>query len=916
MFSRKTRLFGGVSNSRLFKDREFPRALKDSTASYIKDQPNMTNPGAINIWDYNNMGIEQSIVPKFRKAARYVQTDGYITNSGYKTSAVLEGDIDKVRKAIEDEMDKEVGSSLIINYMLLEYVDYAHLIRQILIEDYAYSPISNSLTIEGQDYWLSDAVLYLFERQDIDPIGYSFTAPEVPGRVWDTTRPYTDWVYAEDISKIPRYNPRTEKVEQVYPASYYAFKELAALSLIEKYTHEFYETTDTVTTTTTTIDPETDEEITETTTVVKGPVITDIYNNVPSISTVNEYRTVLEEEYSEVIKDTPEEKIVRVTKKYDSSYYPQTLIKGIHTVELLDYFEETPRIPEMGEWHEGDDDQDVSDYIEEFENGLDKGDIFGSSYIISISYSYINTDEERVETYRTLVDNRKPDTPLGDILTRYDTIINESLTFTDVGFYMPEIFYRQFTENLDENTRARQYRYYKKYSEKLGIKYDPFIDDLYEGMMEESGDKSKSKDNWSKVRSVCVVFGIDIHTKDPFLYAYLFEFFKVHCDRTQGESINPAKKIVVKDSWSTDEYGWSSSTRKIVTKSILKEGEVFKEDTFYDKKTDIRRPESSDDDNIFERLKIIRVTILTKQISPTECEVIEILNYKRDIRITDKKWISSTNSKEHENATLLVPVSPALLLRTYRSFKDKEAAIYKSMYVEFITYVKKKEKWYETSAFKFITIAVGAAIGLMYPPAFLAGAAMSTAATIAVSIIISTAINIAISYAIKLIVKAFGLENSRLAAIVIAVAAIAFGAYSAMGNLASLMKSFMLFFNKITVYMIQAANGLLNEVSVLIGVEMEEEAKSNKQKLKDLETHADNMFGYLVDDTGDYGANNRNYISPLINLGMSIDQIMSEATNYNRMSDVIEYTHNYPDYILALPTLEETIQSMHSSKLQ
>lgn len=123
----------------------------------------------------------------------------------------------------------------------------------------------------------------------------------------------------------------------------------------------------------------------------------------------------------------------------------------------------------------------------------------------------------------------------------------------------------------------------------------------------------------------------------------------------------------------------------------------------------------------------------------------------------------------------------------------------------------------------------------------------------------------------------------------------------------------MLFFNKITVYMIQAANGLLNEANVLIGVEMEEEAKANRQKLKDLETHADNMFGYLVDDSGDYSVN-RNYISPLINIGMSIDQIMSEVTNYNRMADVIDYNHNYVDHILALPTLEETIQSMHSSK--
>ena len=908
IFSRKTRHYGGVSNSRMFSDREYPRALKDSTASYIKDQPNMNNPSAIDLWDYNNMGIEQSIVPKFRKAARYVQTEAYITNSGYNTSAILEGDIDKVRTAIENEMKREIGSSLIINYMLLEYVDYAHLIRQILIEDYAYSPISNSLTIGGQDYWLSDAVLHLFERQDIDPVGYSFTTPEVPGRNWDTTRPYTEWVYAEDIPKINKYNPRTGEVEQVYPASYYEFKETAVLSLIEKYTHEFYEVTDTVTTTTTTIDPETGKEITETTTVDNNPVITDIYNNVPSGVPVREYRTILEEEYSEVIIDTPEKKIVRVTKKYDSSYYPQTLIKGTHTVELSDYFAASPRIPEMGEWHEGSDNQDVEDYIEDFENGLDKGDIFGSSYIISISYSYINTDGERVETYRTLVDNKKPNTPLGDILSSYDNIIMDSISMVDVGFFMPEIFYRQYNKDVNKNNFPNQYKYYKKYSKKLGIDYDDFIPELYEGMMEESGDKSKSRDNWSKVRSVCVVFGIDINTSDNFLYEYLFEFFKVHCPKTEGEETNPAKSIVIQDSWSTDEYRWEGSTRKVITKNILKEGEVFKEDTFYDKKKELKGISIQGRSNI----PFSWITTITKQISPTECEVIEIINYKRHVKIVDEKWVVS-GSKEYGEASLLVPISPSLLLRTYRSFKDKEAAIYKSIYVEFLSYVKVKEKWYQTKIFKFIIFAIGVAITFFFPPAFLATAALSTAASVAVSVIVSTAISMAVSYGIKLIVKAFGLENSKLAAIVLAVVAIAFGAYSAIGNLASLMKSFMLFFNKITVYMIQAANGLLNEVTVLIGVEMEEEAKSNKQKLKDLETHADNMFGYLVDDSGDFGSN-RNYISPLIKIGMSIDQIMSEATNYNKMSDVIDYNHNYADYILALPTLEETIQSMHSSK--
>ena len=116
--------------------------------------------------------------------------------------------------------------------------------------------------------------------------------------------------------------------------------------------------------------------------------------------------------------------------------------------------------------------------------------------------------------------------------------------------------------------------------------------------------------------------------------------------------------------------------------------------------------------------------------------------------------------------------------------------------------------------------------------------------------------------------------------------------------------------------MVQAASGLLNEVNMLIGVEMQEEAKTQKEKLKELESHAENMFGYLVDDTQDFYGINRNYISPMIKLGSNIDQIMTEVTNYNRMADVIDYIHTYPDYIISLPTLEETIQAMQQNGQQ
>lgn len=927
-FSGKTRRYGGVSNSRMYKNNEYPRAIKDSSASYISDYPHMTNPSETSMADYNALGMEQSIVPAFKKAVRYASSETFRTARQVNHTILEIGDTDLLINAIVDEMHLEFPNNLIVNYILLEDLDYAHLTRQFLIDDYNYSPISNGLTIEGQDYWLADAVLYLNTRKDQVVMGNSFTSTRIPGRDFDNTRPYTPWVYREDIPDIRYWDKETQTYKYRRPRDYYRFKEKAELSLIEKYTHNFYEVHEEITTYTEVIDPDTGEISIEESHTTTHPEIIDIVNNLPTDITLHEFQTILIEETHEIITDTLEEYRVRITKRYDSSYYPNTLIKGTHTINFDEYFMDLPTIPEMGDWQDEDYSEEVDEYIDEVENEETSGDIFSSSYIISIGFSYINSDGDKVVTYRTLVDNRKDGTTLGLISERYDNIIWENTVINEIGFLMPSLHLRYANKNIEKESTEQwirdAYPIYKKYANKLGIKYHSFLDNMYDDMLEEAENKDEFKDNWSKVRTVSLVFGIDVNTKDEFLYKYIYEFFANYI----VEEVLPTKpdlfsvfdqKIRKTDTLSNEGFSWRGVRRYLVELKLYDEvTEEYKADTYYNKENFIEEVEVGGGgiiEIIIKANSSNECLRLFKQISPTHCEVYEVIGFVRTVQITDKTSVRGF-TEEADNADHLIPLNPSILFRCYKSFKDKEAAIYKSMYIEFLSYVEVKEKWYQTGLFKMFTIAVGAAIGFFFPPAGVAAMSLSTAAMVAVSTLISIAINIGISIAIKLIVKAFGLENSRLFAILVAIAAIAFGAYNALGSMANLFKTFQLFFNKITTYMVQAASGLLNEVNMLIGVEMQEEAKTQKEKLKELESHAENMFGYLVDDTQDFYGINRNYISPMIKLGSNIDQIMAEATNYNRMADVIDYIHTYPDYIISLPTLEETIQAMQQNGQQ
>ena len=192
-FSRKTKKFAGGSNARLMKDNEYPRALKDSTAAYIADLPSMSNKFATTIADYNNKGIQESIVFSARKAINYTRMEEFQEVTGATSVSVEAPDVSVTIQAIKDEMLREFGQSLEINYMLMEWYDFAHLTKYFLSQDYDFEPINNTISIDGKDYWVHDAILHLNYRQDTTPVGLAFSARAVPGRPEDLEAAYSEW---------------------------------------------------------------------------------------------------------------------------------------------------------------------------------------------------------------------------------------------------------------------------------------------------------------------------------------------------------------------------------------------------------------------------------------------------------------------------------------------------------------------------------------------------------------------------------------------------------------------------------------------------------------------------------------------------------------------------------------------------
>ena len=953
---RKTHKFAALTNSRLLPDNKYPRALKDSTASYIKEYPEMTNKFAVSLADYNNHAIEQGIVPMFRKARRFAESTKFAP-MGVTSNNITIPDFRPVETAVRNLLHSLHGSDAQINYLTLDEVNFAHLVKQTLSDKYGYNSLTNSLSIKGTAYWLKDAVMHLNYKPDNPLEGASFTAPAIPGRKADYTRPYTPWIYRSDIPDVVL--PIGNKV--IKPRTFYNFKEKARLSLIKRY----YNTEQEVHTKL--IVELKDLETGEITTKEEVQGIIKLFKrgNVSNTTGLTEYKSELidTEQKTETIGNIT---TVTTVKTYERSYYDPKLEDEVVEILFSDlFFYEPDFLPHGVEDPTPEQLATVEKYKKEYEWGdhQSDSDIFSSIYIISAELLLTNDKGEPYTKYYTFVDNRLDANKFkdADIQAEVYSIVKNELKVNNFGFFMPSLYL--MLHGLDVSAEyekskglryRREYELYSDYARRLNIDYKTMLKDIYESAKEENEDSKDFRTSWDRMRTAYITFGIDIKAEGEIEAKYLYEFFNVYADTSKssitlkdadpqnttntgnikpGDDINdyliksgiakdgtpnPFTSINLKDIHGTSICSWDSIIYR-EEEAVLYPDKEFKPDTHYATGSKVVVGDSVVGGSggmlskLIKRLNLNNVSVFTKQISPTTVAIIEVWNYRRSTAVHKGQWADSDNSKEYQDAATLVPLDYTVAMAYMRAYTDKEAILSKSMHLEFLSYMQKKEKWYQSGFFKLVVTAISIGAMVVFPPAGLAAAtAGSTAALVITSTVISMSIGIAIDMMTKMLIKAFGVDKAGKIAAVIAIAALAWGTTSALSAIkAGVMKTLQIFFNKITVYMTQFSNALMNQSAQLIGVEMEEEAKSQKEKLKELKTYADEIFAYQISDDIDFTGVNRNYISPHLNIGSTIDEIMHDLTDYNKLEDCIEFIHNYADSILALPTLDDTIQAMY-----
>ena len=224
------------------------------------------------------------------------------------------------------------------------------------------------------------------------------------------------------------------------------------------------------------------------------------------------------------------------------------------------------------------------------------------------------------------------------------------------------------------------------------------------------------------------------------------------------------------------------------------------------------------------------------------------------------------------------------------------------MYLEFTTYVKVKQKWYQTGIFKAIVFIASVAIGV-----YTSGAGFSlTAITEATATTLVTMY--ATEYIMKAIVKAFNPELAKKLAILLTITAITYGGYGAINAGGSIIRAATIFFTRIT-YLMKLSSMFLQASNFRIVQDLQKEEKDYRAKIKSLEEMKQEILGNEVNNMLSYlDQVDRNYITSNVVLGETIDEYIARYLDFRKWETSINYTHDYADYIKQLPTFDETVR--------
>lgn len=841
-----------MSNTRIIDDLDMPAAIRDSTIAWLNDSAATLGAGPIGeMVRYNQMGIDSSIVTTSRRLTNWVKKP-----NNYSAVGPVRGNIDTlsdsdIRDIIAANISATHGPTLEIIYLNNTDYDYGHFTRQVLQDRYSYDPNSNIFIYKDLELYLEDAKIHVAKIDEEESVilnGPGFRSGKTPFRDGDLTSTYVD----EDIIVDPTYQ--------------FDFFSVVGVNNITQVTST-YITETIVETVVPPVEPETEPSTTiETELVVTS---TDTVDNVVATGLI---------EQSLLSEETIEEVLTEDTTELDGV---TTTVKTLVVVDTATF---TCRYEVRDTF---------TDYF--FSQNID-WETLSTEEIIDLVDS-ISDKDIRVQAAYTYEDS------VGETVTVYTTLTYADTSYVEdaegtvsFGTYMPNLYFKKNFKFVDKDKDAVLYKESVRYTKRLGLKYRDLQGEI------------KKADDQDKIPFAYMRFGINVRSTNKMDRTYLHAFFKKYFNYCDTDDLYPfdyawETGVVYKLAGKTLNFE-DNITRfniEVVGIEYFRGNESIHPVGHISGGTKVDFDGASTGSSIFSQLlgRMQVYYIFRKQITADTYEEYRVINVK-SVHLVEGKWAET--GKEKEGSDVLIPMDFSAL-KSLGSFKVRENILYRSLHVEFLTYVVQKIKFYQRGFFKFLMFAVSVAVTVF------TGGAGVTVASVLLASAVNIAIGIAIDIAIRLLVKY--LDPKLAMAIAGAIAFIGiFKGITASMNAVGFSKAFTILVMKADQF-VKISTKILREVGAneIRKFEVEKEAaKERMEKLKEYErenfaNRGDTGLSYLDEDTPRYTT---------IIVGETMDAFIARTINPNPGLIVLDYISNSVEYSLALPTLQESINKMNT----
>lgn len=432
----------------------------------------------------------------------------------------------------------------------------------------------------------------------------------------------------------------------------------------------------------------------------------------------------------------------------------------------------------------------------------------------------------------------------------------------DFGKFIPRIYYRHDKKWLSEFKGTPFYSQTLRMCNKLGYPLH---------RMQRTLQKGIKNDDLDKVASAYLMWGCPLDAKSKPELDYLWFFWSRFAELANGSPIDTTAP-------SLELPGTSLDLSSKLDKTLFEVSHIL----FENKSGSI-----GDDGTIKTERALGYWKISRQEGSQVLSYTIRDISYKTHVMDGHMAWLDT----DADDAKLFAPILFEYFHEHIR-FKDKEALLYASMFLEFTTIVRKRQSFFGSLFGKIITFVVSVIMNWV-SNGTLSGFTQAMWAAVQGFIV-----SVVISLAVRIVAQILPFEIVVALAAVIALV----GLYAGIMQLTNISKAFTIL-NMNAKNLLEASNGLLAGSVQKKQLQIQEQLKDYRQRMEALEQERSYKRPPIIDDRPPDS-------SRYIMVGESLDDMVARTITYNVGQVAIDYIGMSYDYSLGLPTIQESLSKI------